>query len=194
VSKVLAGKTADWCRLWRRRCGEDNNISKVKMFKLHGSINWKIIRGQITLKDRPYYVRHKHNSPIREKISILPPGWQKEVTANPYNKMWKEARRALDRCRTLIIIGYSLPETDVLAKSLFSEVIRIRVDNEDYLKELHLVDPNKAIKDKLTNLFVSVLGPKGKLVRYEDMKEYCEKNEIIQTKEEQERELAETSD
>jgi hypothetical protein len=85
--------------------------------------------------------------------------------------LWKAARLRLEQCKTLIIVGYSLPETDLLAKALFAEVIRTPKARKHYVKQLHLADPNDSVKQKLIELFVPALNAHSKIFRYRDIRE-----------------------
>jgi hypothetical protein len=143
------------------------------LLKLHGSINWTTYKtGQVKIKDRPFVVRRRRF----EKVSILPPGWNKKVSVLPYKLLWREARLKLEQCKTLIVIGYSLPETDLLAKALFSEVIRSRTARGDYVKQLHLADPVDSVKQKFITLFVPAMNAKSKIFRYKGVNEFAATN------------------
>jgi len=137
-------------------------------------VNWTLYKtGQIKLKDRPFVVRTRGKSAVFETVSILPPGWNKRIDRNPYRRLWREARLKLEQCKTIIIVGYSLPEADLLAKALFAEVVRLRVARKRYIKQLHLADPNSAIKQKFVELFVPALNAQSKVFRYQDIKEFA---------------------
>jgi hypothetical protein len=157
------GTTLDWCRHW---C-EDRNYkkgtkSKVHLLKLHGSLGWTLYKNrEIRLKARPYTVQKNRV----EKISVLPPGYNKKINVNPYKIFWREARLKLDKCKSLMIVGYSLPETDLLAKSLFAEVVRLRAFRKKYIDRLIVVDPSDVVHERFVKLFTPALGPLGKIVR-----------------------------
>ena len=162
------GVTNEWCKNWLHRSyvGSGKH-SKIKLFKLHGSVHWALYKtGAIKLKDRPFVVRTRKKSTVFETASILPPGWNKRIDRNPYKQLWKAARLKLDKCNTIIIIGYSLPEADLLARALFAEVIRLRAARRDYLKQLHLADPVDSVKQRFIDLFVPALNAQSKLFRY----------------------------
>jgi hypothetical protein len=168
------GITARWCRRWfEDRAISNRQKSTIRLLKLHGSINWTTYNtGQVKLKDRPFVVRAGRF----EKVSILPPGWNKKINVHPYKLLWKEARLRLEQCKTLIIIGYSLPEADLLGKALFSEVVRSRAARNEYLKQLHLADPNDSVKQRFIDLFTPALNARSKLFRYRDVNEFVEVN------------------
>ena len=169
------GVRSEWCRNWlEKRGGTGSTRSQIRLLKLHGSVNWTLYKtGQIKLKDRPFVVRTRGKSTVFETVSILPPGWNKRIDRNPYKKLWREARLKLEQCKTVVIIGYSLPEADVLAKALFAEVVRLRAARGRYLKQLHLADPNPTVKQKFVEIFVPALNAQSKVFRYQDIKEFA---------------------
>jgi hypothetical protein len=59
-----------------------------------------------------------------------------------------------------------VPETDLLAKALFAEVVRHRAARNHYLRELHLADPNESVKQRLVDVFVPALNAQSKVFRY----------------------------
>ena len=122
------------------------------------------------MKARPYYIRKGKY----ETISVLPPGWNKRIDVNPYKQFWRKARLRLQSCKSLVVIGYSLPDTDLLARALFAEVVRLRSGAGNYLKQLVLVDPDSAVRGKLVNLFTPALGPRCRVVQYERIQNLVE--------------------
>ena len=79
----------------------------------------------------------------------------------------------LDKCATLVVVGYSLPETDLIARALFAEVARVRRARGKYLKELHIADISADAKDRIVDLFLpegrSEFLPEGRSERYADI-------------------------
>lgn len=176
-----SGKSGDWCRRWleNRPVKRPGGKSKVQLFKLHGSINWTIYPNQtIRLKPRPYVVRTINRKEAFEKISILAPGWNKPIHKNPYKKFWREARLRLEKCKSLVILGYSLPETDLLAKALLAEVVRLRSARGNCLRELHLCDPNENVKQRFVELFTPALKSRGQIFKYANIQEFADRLEV----------------
>ncbi|OGS12953.1 MAG: hypothetical protein A2285_00370 [Elusimicrobia bacterium RIFOXYA12_FULL_57_11] len=174
------GRRSNWYKHWleenkKIKAKSSKNKSKsISLLKLHGSLGWTTYNGEIRLKPHPYYVGTRNKQPRSEEISILPPGWNKQIDINPYKKFWHETRLKMEKCKSLMIVGYSLPETDLLAQALFSEIVRMRSVRKQYLKQLHLADPNDAIKQKFANLFAPALGPKGIVFRYSNIQKIAE--------------------
>jgi hypothetical protein len=171
---AVHGTTFDWCRNWLKiRNYQNGTKSQIRLLKLHGSLGWTLYKNrQIRLKARPYTVRKKR----AEQISVLPPGWNKKINVNPYKIFWREARLRLERCKSLMIIGYSLPDTDVLARSLFAEVVRLRASRKQYIDRLIVVDPSDAVHGRLVKLFTPALGPLGKIIRLKSITDFVPKH------------------
>lgn len=165
----VSGVSHEWTRKWLA----DRNLiarhrSRIELLKLHGSLGWvQYPNRNVRLKKRPYVVRKG----TTERVSICPPGWNKPIDRNPYKALWRTARLRLESCRSLFIIGYSLPETDLLARALLSEVVRMRSARRNYLSTLVLVDPVDAVQEKFSALFAPALGAYGKIVRFRTLAE-----------------------
>jgi hypothetical protein len=172
------GITGDWSRNWlRARNANKTNRAKLPIYKLHGGINWTLDENRsVRIKDRPYVVRTGKKKFIRGDVSILPPGWNKRIDRNPYKEFWRQARLELEACASIVIIGYSLPETDILAKAFFSEVVRHRAaTNRARVKQLHLCDPDDNVKRKFIELFTPALYSGSKIFRYNTIQEFGQK-------------------
>jgi hypothetical protein len=169
------GKTRGWTKRWLDDRNYDaDSKSKIHLLKLHGSLNWESYPTgtAIKLKARPYLVSTRSGKTRFEKILILAPGWKKEIHRNPYKRFWRTARLQLEKCKTLIILGYSLPDTDLLAQSLLAEVVRTRAARKTFIKQLHLADHNDSVKERFVRLFTPALGPHAKVFKYYDIAEF----------------------
>jgi hypothetical protein len=110
----------------------------LPIYKLHGSINWAYegIRGKrLTVYENYHAAREK----ARYRL-LIPPTWQK-VFVGQLQSVWQGAVRALSTATRIVIIGFSLPETDVHFKYLLAaglkdnitlrEIIFINKENQD---------------------------------------------------------------
>lgn len=167
------GHRHDWARKWlATRKVSSRHRTKVLLLKLHGSLNWKLYRtNAVRIKPRPYLVRRR----AREVVAILPPGWNKRIDKNPYKQIWKQARSSLEQCKSVVLLGYSLPDTDLLARGLFAEVVRRRAAGENWLKQLHVADPDPAAIQRLVDVFTPALGANGSVFKYGGLKEFAER-------------------
>lgn len=175
------GVTLDWARRWRVQHKRfASKESQFRLLKLHGSLNWTLYKTKkVRLKPRPYVVRARKGAPVFDKCSFLPPAWHKRIDSNPYRELWRRARLELEKCSRLAIIGYSLPDTDLIARALLAEVCRLRAARKHYLKHLHIADPSEQVKDRFAELFAPALGPRGQIYRYENIQELSRKWEAV---------------
>lgn len=172
----VTGITHEWTKKWFfNRNIESSKKAQVKLYKLHGSINWRLNQiNKVVLKNRPYVVKARRGRPNFEDAAFLPPGWHKRVDRRPYNIIWRNARLELEKCKSLVIVGYSLPDTDLIARALFLEVARSRKARKNFIKELHVADVSEATRKRIIDLFIPALGPEGVIFRYQSAKELAD--------------------
>ncbi|GEM_PF-1297759 len=168
--KIEIGTEAS--NIWKDR---EKKESKCLLLKLHGSINWAKKKDKITLKDRPYRVKGRE----RANVAICPPSWRKPVDEEPYKLLWKQARNHLERAKTLIILGYSLPETDFLAQSFLKEIVETKRKPDKYekvcrLEQLRLVDLDSEVRKKFIQLLNPAMDYKTHIFEYSSLKQFYE--------------------
>ncbi len=108
---------------------------RVQVLKLHGSANWGVCRGCRKAKaqddlvvafEKAYVPRRRKTCPrCKDKpieSGIVPPILEKSGESRHIGLVWLAARQALRRAREIIVIGYSLPQTDADALSLLDEI------------------------------------------------------------------------
>jgi hypothetical protein len=173
----VTGITHEWSKRWFSSRGiSPRTKARVKLHKLHGSLNWRLNQiNKVIIKKRPYVVKSRNGSPNFEEAAFLPPGWHKRVDRRPYNLIWRNARLDLERCKTVVIIGYSLPDTDLIARALFLEVARLRKARKNFIKELHIADTSEATRNRIIDLFIPALGSEGTVFRYSSAKELSDR-------------------
>lgn len=133
------------------------------IIKLHGSSNWhvstdefeRIIDGMQPEEDSYFIDRIWHDNTMRpspkDDVSplIIPPLPNKPITSiSLFSFLWTRAYEYLHQAKEIIVCGYSLPETDNLATSLFSN---FRNEN---LERVTVVDPNPQIIQRWRDLFI----------------------------------------
>jgi len=107
------------------------NKDGMSFLKLHGSLNWMWCPecGSISLKDEP--MAQKYNrirclvkcGGMKEGL-IIPPNINKTPYLESIDNLWKSADNKLSKANKIVIIGYSLPNSDYAAKELLSEPSR----------------------------------------------------------------------
>lgn len=104
-----------------------------KLLKLHGSVNWHYA-GTNNPAEPIYYTPINYSEEDRNRIEkdkrglipfIIPPLTDK--SAQYFNiaiqEQWRLARKAIREAENVYIIGYSLPLTDLITKSMFLEAL-----------------------------------------------------------------------
>ena len=124
------------------------------LIKLHGSVNWRcdltefssILTDGGAGDDSPHYIERIWTSsgvpsPDDEDYPLLiPPLPKKPITRiSLFRYLWTRAYEYMHEAEELVIAGYSLPEADQLAQSLFGNF-----GNRE-LKEVSIIDPNPSI-------------------------------------------------
>lgn len=127
---------------WRNSGRGKRPQGSILLLKLHGSLNWRGPTIPIRLRSDPYQT-------VANGV-IAPPLTNKPVEVEPFVSIWRGARRAIERMRRLIIIGYSMPDADGLVRTLFA------TDLSPYLEDIILVDPSHEVREKHLGLFTRI--------------------------------------
>jgi hypothetical protein len=116
------------------------------IIKLHGSVNWRcerknfneLIFGNPGKSKYPIWVCDQipnptdNNSPL-----IIPPIPNKPITRSILFKfLWTTAFEYLHEAKNLVIVGYSCPQTDTLARTMFTHFKNKKIET------ISIVDPN----------------------------------------------------
>jgi hypothetical protein len=153
------------------------------LVKLHGSVNWRcetdefkrIINGE-RLDGESYWIssvwfdNKRCPSPEdSESPCIIPPTPDKPLTKlSLFQFLWSRAAEYLSQAREIVICGYSLPDTDPLALSLFGNVQNSR------LQRITVVDPNPAILARWRSLLARPGMAPSQWIYHSDFCEYVD--------------------
>lgn len=111
------------------------------ILKLHGSLNWRcsreyfeqIINAEVNPNTKiPIWSNDtKCPSPDEDESPlIIPPVPNKPITkASLFRMLWTTALEYLYEAKNIVIVGYSCPDTDVLAQALFTQFRNKEVEN-----------------------------------------------------------------
>lgn len=156
---------------------DDNEPPGISVLKLHGSLNW----GKCSLKSEhkivPILVRLIELHPNKvwykgvlgdsvvdscpqcaeENVhsmlapAIIPPTWSKIVGHPQIASVWNHAVRDISNAYQIVVIGYSMPETDTFFKYLLTLGLR---DNP-HLKDIIVVNPDcsESLRARYTDAF-----------------------------------------
>jgi hypothetical protein len=139
----------------------------VPLIKLHGSLNWarcsrckqilvSPFRGGVSTRDEfnvakdPANLRHCESPPEADPI-LVPPTWDKGGHYSRLAPVWKSAAEELATASSVIVCGYSLPETD----SFFRYLYALGSVGEELFERFWVCDTNPDVHQR----FRSLLGP-----------------------------------
>jgi hypothetical protein len=154
---------------------EDEKNESIQLLKLHGSINWfkctkcnnlipqkRVLRGTCfvtddkTLSENSYLLAYQlvegqccpKCSEILSVIPfIVPPTLEKTRYHKEIKNVWKKAADVLSKADNIFVIGYSLPETDIFFKYLYS----IGSMSDHIIKNFVVYDPDTKVHDRFLN-------------------------------------------
>lgn len=134
--------------------------STIKLLKMHGSLNWEV-------KNKVVYLR-EDAKPDSAVGSIIPPSWFKNLTVEPYASIWRQARLAMRSARILIVVGYSVPPTDLFSQSLFKVEAGSKAKREK-LDLVVLVNPEREARRRFLDLVRGGLEPSTRVLEYDTL-------------------------
>jgi hypothetical protein len=126
----------------------------LRLLKLHGSLNW--VRpgyrgGRLTA--HPNY-DHREGAPV-----LIPPTWRKDFPAQ-LAEVWDTAVRVLREATRIIVLGFSLPPTDLHIRYLLAAGLAGNIS----LRQIVFVDPDiEKVSKRALGLFRPELVERGAL-------------------------------
>lgn len=133
-------------------------VSLPTVLKLHGSSNWRL-----PIDDKRFHVLtrrwedfdrspgyHGHSG-TGTTFPIFLPFWDKRIERGPWRQLWRDCLSRLENTGTLVVWGYSLPQTDIKAQQLFTLGLAGR------RFRLCVIDPLTATRDRWRALFPEAL-------------------------------------
>lgn len=125
----------------------------VKLLKLHGSINWarandpKDSEGKLIVYDSCSDVLNHDATP-----DLIPPTWSKNFDGG-LETIWTHALKAIESATRIIVIGFSVPETDTHFKYLLAAGLQNNISARDIV----FVNPesNGILESRINALFTN---------------------------------------
>jgi SIR2-like domain len=169
--------------IWDASCGYALNIAEgaqqwsaektpgpftrdyIRLLKPHGSLHWTRLnteREQLSLHGDPYAQRSARRN-------VIPPTWDKTILGDwPWKTVWREASRMLGQARCLIVIGYSVPATDLMSQAL----IRSSVGDAN-LRLLVVVNPDRAARAQVVSLARPAISGSTRIIEMETLADFA---------------------
>jgi hypothetical protein len=151
------------------------------LLKLHGSANWFIDEEEYdgafsrqNASEMPYTISRvgliTGMSPATDHSRcplIIPPVPNKPITTiSLFTSLWSRATEYLEGAKHIVICGYSLPETDIMARALFKNVRNREV------VDISIVDPDGATMGKWKGLLDENVNRKVRWHYFSSFSEY----------------------
>lgn len=120
-----------------------NSDKCIELLKLHGSINW----GENAESKTRYSVHESYSHLLKEGKTpqLVPPTWRKIFTG-PLRQIWDQSVKSLEKATRIIIIGFSVPNTD----NHFKYLMAAGLQNNISLREIVFVNPDKQFLEQRT--------------------------------------------
>ena len=133
---------------------------RLRLLKLHGSANWAVCP---VCRNRIYGLRCSEASLVGTSHVpacrdcggqattrlIVPPTWNKEEYRMLLNSVWKSAANEIAAAQRLVIVGYSMPETD----KFFQYLLALSLQDNRLLDQVVVVNSDRAHAEKIVKLF-----------------------------------------
>ena len=107
--------------------------------------------------------KHKCNNPdctssdIDDMPLIVPPTWNKTMYHSNISAVWKKAAEELSCAENIIVIGYSLPESDMFFRYLFA----LGSISKTELKKFWVIDIDQTVEDRYERLVSGQIKRRG---------------------------------
>lgn len=163
-------------------CSYSQSISGFLVLKPHGSINWRLFGRNLRVERASLDVYELYPGKgiwvfqgfsdydpsyiLDDNQHMILPGSKDEPQKEGMRKVWDEVKAYLSQARTIVFVGYSMPDYDEYATKVFRDTICPRLQNTHARPELEVIDPDVRVLEKYRSFF----GNQIKLIksRFED--------------------------
>lgn len=138
----------------------------LRVLKPHGSLHWAAVNGSaktLRLASRPY-------AQDLALGNIIPPTWDKSILGEwPWKPVWEEASRVLQRTRCLIVIGYSVPQTDLTSQALIRSSL-----SGGALRLLVVANPDAEARARVIDLARGAITAQTRVLELHGLKDFAD--------------------
>jgi hypothetical protein len=164
-----------WARgIWDASCGYGFDITEgapawtapstpgpfpreyLRLLKPHGSLHWS----NVDTDNETLQLRESAYGQRSVKTNVIPPTWDKAILGQwPWKPIWQESSRYLQRVRCLIVIGYSVPPTDLMSQALIKSSL-----SSAELRLLVVVNPDPEARGRVIDLARAAIKPRTRVI------------------------------
>jgi hypothetical protein len=138
----------------------------LRLLKPHGSLHWADIDGakkQLRLDTDAYGSRGAREN-------IIPPTWDKGILGEwPWKPVWQEASAMLQSTRCLIVIGYSVPQTDLTSQALIRSSL-----SGGSLRLLVVANPDPRARGRVIDLARGAIDSRTRILELDSLREFAQ--------------------
>ncbi len=142
--------------------GRSKGWNAVPVLKLHGSVNWTVDTAESPLGSQLKVFRSYDDLRAKQKRPrLIPPTWSKSVE-DQLSEPWEAAIQRLRTATRVVIIGFSMPETDLH----FRYLLAAGLQENAWLRNIVFVNPDvKAVEERARALLRASYIDQG-LIRF----------------------------
>jgi len=135
-------------------CAQGSTDQTLPILKLHGSVNW----AETEKRDGKVKIFGSYADVLasESRPALIPPTWRKSFTG-ALSQVWDTAVSALSEATRVIIIGFSMPPTDMHIKFLLAAGLQENIS----LRKIYCFDPNTSVEENLFKNFRPDLKAQG---------------------------------
>jgi hypothetical protein len=137
----------------------------IQVHKVHGSLHFKEVKDEITLKQRPYGNPRATSGDMH--FSIIPPESSKTYDSGRFGQTMQNAHRSLRSANRVIVIGYSLPPSDQHAEALLRFGIK-----KSALDSLVIVNPDRIARRRIRSAMQGGMKPETRVLSFDYLEEF----------------------
>lgn len=142
-----------------------NREMTIHVHKVHGSLHFKEVNGEIQLKQRPYGNPRAASGDMH--FAIIPPESSKSYEEGRFGQTMQNAHRSLRSANRLVVIGYSLPPSDQHAEALFRFGLK-----RNALASLVIANPDREARRRIRGALQGGLKPSTRVLSYDYLEEF----------------------
>lgn len=138
------------------------------VLKLHGSVNWAkplVGEDEMTIFGSYGNLIHSNRTPV-----LVPPTWRKNFEG-ALNQVWNRAVEAIEQATRIVIIGFSIPPTDIHIKFLLAAGLQENIS----LRNIYCMNPDPRVEQHL----YEIIRPELKLQSVTDFKAMATRDIIL---------------
>lgn len=163
------GKGLSGDEYWSAEDAPDKDRT-IKVHKVHGSLHFNEVAGEVKLKARPYGKPGRPDGDLR--FSIIPPESSKAYDDGRFGQTMLNAYQCLRKAKRLVVIGYSLPPSDQHAEALFRFGVK-KVDS------LVIVNPDKEARKRIRTALQTAIKPSTRVLSFDYLEEFSQADQTI---------------